>query len=127
MKSVCSKVKLNMPKINQLSRAAIMALEKTTDALLTEVKQSQVMPFRTGNMQNDSTFPDYSESRQGKTGLITSTPYSRRMFFHPEYNFYKGENAYAKGEWYEDWISGKSKDFCKEAFASFYKKEADLE
>lgn len=126
MKSVSSKVKLNMPRIKQLSRAAITALEKTTDALQTEVKQAGVMPFRSGNMQNDSTFPDYSESKQGKTGLITSTPYSRRMFFHPEYNFYKGENAYARGKWYEDWISGKNKDFCKEAFASFYKKEAGL-
>lgn len=126
MKNVSSKVKLNMPKINQLSKATITALEKTTDSLQTEVKQAGVMPFRTGNMQNDSTFPDYSKSKQGKTSLVTSTPYSRRMYFHPEYNFYKGENARAKGNWYEDWISGKNKDFCKEAFASFYKKEAGL-
>lgn len=126
MKTVSSKIKLNMPKINQLSKATITALEKTTDALLTEVKQSQVMPFRSGNMQNDSTFPDYSESKRGKTGLITSTPYSRRMFFHPEYNFYKGENAYAQGNWYEPWISGKNKNFCKEVFTSFYKKESGL-
>lgn len=126
MKSVSSKVKLNMPKINQLSKATITALEKTTDSLQTEVKQAGVMPFRTGNMQNDNTFPDYSKSKQGKTSLVTSTPYSRRMYFHPEYNFYKGENAHAKGNWYEDWISGKNKDFCKETFAKFYKKEAGL-
>ena len=126
MKTVSSKIKLNMPKINQLSRATIKALEQTTDALQTEVVQAQVMPFNSGNMQNDSTFPDYSESKQGKTRLVTSTPYARRMYFHPEYNFQTKENAHAKGNWYEDWISGKSKDFCKKAFTEFYKKEAGL-
>lgn len=139
MKTVSSKIKLNMTKINQLSKASITALEETTDALKTEVIQAQVMPFghnicnkdgkeihHGGNMQNDNTFVDYSKSKQGKTSLITSTPYSRRMYFHPEYNFYKGENANAQGNWLEPWINGKNKKFCEKAFTQFYKKEAGL-
>ena len=59
MKTVTSKIKLNVPKINQLSRAATTALEKTVSALHTEVVNAQVMPFDTGNMQNDSTYEDY--------------------------------------------------------------------
>lgn len=125
-KFVTSKVRLNIPKIKQLDKATITSLEKTIDALYTEVVQAQVMPFDTGNMQNDNTFPDYSDSKNGKVSLITSTPYSRRMYFHPEYNFQTTENANARGNWYELWISGKEKNFCKNAFSQFYKKEAGL-
>ena len=96
------------------------------DSLKTEVVQAQVMPFDTGNMQNDNTFIDYSNSKQGIVRMLSSTPYARRMYFHPEYNFQTKENAHAKGNWYEDWITGKSKEFCKEAFRSFYKKETGL-
>lgn len=126
MKAVTSKIKLNIPKIKQLDRASITSLEKTISALHTEVVNAQVMPFRTGNMQNDNTYEDYSKSKQGKVSLITSTPYSRRMYFHPEYNFSKDENPNARGNWYEPWITGKEKDFCKKAFVQFYKKEAGL-
>ncbi|MCI9000078.1 MAG: hypothetical protein HFJ26_03940 [Clostridia bacterium] len=126
MKTVTSKIKLNAPKIKQLDRAAITSLEKTVSALHTEVVNAQVMPFKSGNMQNDNTYEDYSNSKQGKVSLNTSTPYARRMYFHPEYNFSKEENPNARGNWYEPWTTGKEKDFCKKAFSQFYKKEAGL-
>ena len=63
---VSSKVKLNMPKIKQLSQAQIEALEQTAEALHTEVVQAEVMPRDTGTMQNESTFVDYSRSASGK-------------------------------------------------------------
>ena len=66
MKTVTSKIKLNAPKIKQLDRAAITSLEKTVSALHTEVVNAQVMPFKSGNMQNDNTYEDYSNSKQGK-------------------------------------------------------------
>ena len=126
MKTVTSKIKLNVPKINQLSRAATTALEKTVSALHTEVVNAQVMPFDTGNMQNDSTYEDYSNSKKGKVSLNTSTPNARRMYLHTEYNFQTTENPNAQGNWYEPWINGKNKNFCKNAFSQFYKKEAGL-
>ena len=126
MKTVTSKIKLNAPKIKQLDRAAITSLEETVSALHTEVVNAQVMPFKSGNMQNDNTYEDYSNSKQGKVSLNTSTPYARRMYFHPEYNFSKEENPNARGNWYEPWTTGKEKDFCKKAFSQFYKKEAGL-
>lgn len=127
MKTVTSKIKLNVPQISQLNKATTTALEKTIEAFHTEVVNSQVMPFKSGNMQNDNTFPNYSESKKGKVSLVTSTPYARRMYFHPEYNFSKDENQNAQGNWYESWISGKNKNFCKKAFSQFYKKEAGLQ
>lgn len=127
MKVVTSRVRLNTPKIKQLDRATITSVEKTMSALHTEVVKAQVMPFNTGNMQNDSTYEDYSKSSKGKVSLITSTPYARRMYYHPEYNFQTTENPNAQGNWYEPWISGKNKNFCKKAFSQFYKKEAGLQ
>ena len=127
MKVVTSRVKLNTPKIKQLTRATTTALEKTMSALHTEVVKAQVMPFDTGNMQNDNTYEDYSKSSKGQVSLITSTPYARRMYYHPEYNFQTTENPNAQGNWYEPWISGKNRNFCKNACSQFYKKEAGLQ
>ena len=126
MKVVTSKIKLNIPVIKRLDRATTTSLEKTMSALHTEVVQAQVMPFDTGNMQNDNTHEDYSKSDKGQVSLITSTPYARRMYYHPEYNFKTTENANAQGNWYEAWISGKNKHFSKNTFSKFYKKEAGL-
>ena len=120
---VKSTVKMNFPRITQLTQAAVTALEMTAEALHTEVIQAQVMPFDTGNLQNESTFVDYSESNQGKVSLVSSTPYARRLYYHPEYNFQADENSNAKGNWYEDWLPGGSQsDFATKAFKQFYKK-----
>ena len=59
---VKSTVKLNMARIRELTQAAVTALEKTAEALHTEVVQAQVFPFQTGNLQNESTFVDYTDS-----------------------------------------------------------------
>lgn len=120
---VKSTVKLNMPRIRQLSKAAVTALELTAEALHTEVVQAQVFPFDTGNLQNESTFVDYSESKNGKVVLVSSTPYARRLYYHPEYKFSTDENPNAKGKWFEDWMPGGSQaDFAGKAFKQFYKK-----
>ena len=120
---VKSTVKMNFPRIKQLTQAAVTALEMTAEALHTEVVQAQVMPFEAGNLQNESTFVDYSESRQGKATLVSSTPYARRLYYHPEYNFQTDENPFAGGEWYEPWLpGGVSQDFARNAFKRFYKK-----
>ena len=120
---VKSTVKMNFPRIKQLTQAAVTALEMTGEALHTEVVQAQVFPFDTGNLQNESTFVDYSEAKDGKVALISSTPYARRLYYHPEYKFQTKENPNAKGRWYEDWMQGGSKaDFAPKAFKQLYKK-----
>lgn len=126
MIGVSSRVKLNMSVLQALDDAAVKALEMTAEALHTEVVQAQVMPFDTGTMQNESTFVDNKQSSQGKVSLVTSTPYARRMYFHPEYNFKKDENPNAQGRWYEPWISGDKKDFCQKAFKKFYKEVSGI-
>lgn len=119
---VTSVVKMDFGRIRELTQAVGSALEKTAEALHTEVVQAQVMPFDTGNLQNESTFVDCSESNQGKVTLVSSTPYARRLYYHPEYKFQKDENPNARGEWYNDWLpGGKHADFAVKAFKKFYK------
>lgn len=123
MFKVNSSVKLNFGAIRQLDRNAQKALEMTTDALLTEVKNAQVMPFDTGNLQNESTFADYSNSANGVTSIVSSTPYARRLYFHPEYNFKRDENIAAGAEWFIPWQKGGTREnFCVETFALIYRR-----
>lgn len=120
--SVTSKIKLNLPLLKQLDKAQQTALRNTTDALLTQIKNTQVMPFDTGNLQNESTFADYSQLEQGATSIISSTPYARRLYFHPEYNFSRKINAAAGGKWFRYWLEGGTRqNFCSQTFAKIYK------
>ena len=124
---VKSTVKLNMARINELSQAAVRALELTAEALHTEVVQAQVMPFDTGHLEEHATFVDYSNSQNGKVTLVSSTPYARRLYYHPEYNFQTKENPNANGKWLDDWLPGGNEaDFAPNAFKRLYKKEAGV-
>jgi hypothetical protein len=123
---VSSKITLNNQKIKQLTKAAVVALEQTAEALHTEVVQAQVMPRDTGALQNESSFVDYSQSSKGRATLVSSTPYARRLYYHPEYDFKTDENPNAKGKWFDDWIDGSQKDFCKNAYKEFYRRAGGL-
>lgn len=122
MLKVKSRIKINNIQLKRLEGAALIALEQTAEALHTEVIQAQVIPRDTGNLQNESTFVDYTNVSKGKVSIVSSTPYARRMYFHPEYKFSKDENPNARGKWYEPWISGKDKNFCRDAYKKFFKK-----
>lgn len=121
MGKVSSKVTIYQHKIKQLTNAQIRALEQTAEELHSEVVQAHVMPRDTGHLQNDSTFVDYSKSKRGVVSLISQTPYARRLYFHPEYNFQTKENPNAQGKWLEPWISGDKKEWCEDTFKQFYK------
>ncbi len=136
--SVSSKIKLNMPIVKQLDKAKQQALEQTGDALLTQVKNTQVMPFDTSILQNDSTSVDYSQSARGVVKIVSDNPYARRLYFHPEYNFHRevwtdsegkkhGANKSAGGKWFRYWLKGGTRqNFCSQTFAGLYRKEAGL-
>ena len=124
---VSSKVKLNMGVIRQLSNAATVSLEQTAEALMGDLKESETMPFDKGTLQNTDTFVDDSESRNGKVSVVSSTPYARRLYYHPEYNFSKSENANADGKWFEPYTpGGKKQDFAEKTFAKLYKKNGGV-
>ena len=124
--SVNSTIKLNEAKINALNKQQYISLAETADALLTDLRDSQTMPFDTGNLQNDSTFIEDKQKMQGRVSIVSSTPYARRLYFHPEYNFRKANNPNAGGKWFEPYISGNKKDFAKNAFVKLFKRNGGL-
>ena len=118
---VTSRVELNMSVLNMLDGAQYEALAQTGDATLTELRDRGVMPFDTGNLQNDSTFVDDSE--KGKVSIVSSAPYARRLYFHPEYNFRRGNNSRAGGKWFDSFLND---NFISNAYAKLLKRIGGL-
>lgn len=136
-KYVHSKVVLSHATISKLNQSAIKALSMTGEYLLSEVVNAQVVPFgdsyerggkthRGGTLQ-ESGFVDTSQSSNGHVFISFNTPYARRLYFHPEYNFRQEDNPNAKGKWLEDWAEkGKYASEVKEAYALFFKQQGGV-
>lgn len=117
-------VKINQKFLEENRQRAEMCLIKTADALRTDLIQSQTMPFDTGNLQNNSTYIDDENSSNGQVSIVSNTPYARRLYYHPEYNFQKEKNPFAGGLWFEPYISGSKKNFVKDTFAKFLERSS---
>ena len=122
MGKVKSTVTINTKKIKQLTDAQIVALCQTAEHLLEDVRRSQVMPFDSSHLQNTATVVDESQAESGTVSIVSQTPYARRLYFHPEYNFRKKDNPNAQGKWYEPWISGSKKNWCRDKYKELFKK-----
>lgn len=118
---VTSRIELNMSVLNMLDNAQFTALAQTADATLTELRDRQVMPFDTGNLQNDSTFVD--DSQKTTVSIVTTAPQARRLYFHPEYNFKRGNNPRAGGKWFDSFLND---DFIASAYARLLKQIGGL-
>ena len=118
---VTSRVELNMSVLNMLDKAQLDALVMTADATLTELRDRQVMPFDTGNLQNDSTFVD--DSQKTTVSIVTTAPQARRLYFHPEYNFKRANNSRAGGKWFESFLND---TFIQNAYAKLLKQRGGL-
>lgn len=112
--------------IKKVDKQAQKALYQTTEWLHTEVANANVVPFDTGNLQQ-SLYVEQSPDKE-KCTLVTNAfstnqttgrtnGYAQRLYWHPEYNFDKRNNANARGEWYKDWLPGGAKNH--EVIATF--------
>ena len=118
---VTSKIKLDQAMLSKLDHIQYDILPQVADATLTELRDRQSMPFDTGNLQNDSTFVD--DSRITRVSIVSSTPYARRLYFHPEYNFRRNNNGSAGGKWFDSFLND---DFILNAYAAMFKREGGL-
>lgn len=116
-------ITFNKEFILGLEKAALAAAAETLEVVYTDLVSSKTMPFDTGDMQNNQTFVETSE-----TGavLITGSPQARRLYYHPEYNFQRGKNANAGAYWLEPYITGGKKDFAQAEFTEIFKRRAGL-
>ena len=111
------KVNWNFGAVRQVEQAVATALEQTAQAVLEDVEKEQVMPKDTGTLSEASTFLYDAESRTGVVAIVSDTPYARRLYYHPEYNFQTSKNKNAGGKWLQPWIDGDKKEFAAKAFA----------
>lgn len=117
-----TEVKLNFTNLNAIDALVQSCLEGTVRAVHEDLQQSQTMPLDTGELQDKSTFIDISKLRKGEAGIVSDTPYARRLYHHPEYNFNQENNPHAGGEWFEPYISGVKKDYAQKVFEHLMKK-----
>ena len=54
---------------------------------------------------------------------MSDTPYARRLYFHPEYNFKRGNNANAGGKWFDSFLND---DFIVNAYGKLLKQIGGL-
>lgn len=118
--SVKVSIKLNNVNINKLIQAHSKALEMTAEAVLSDIKTSQVVPKDTGDLE-DSSFIDVSEIKEAIVRIVFDTPYARRMYWHPEYNFRKDKNPNAQGKWMEMYLTGEKQQFIKDTYSKLLK------
>ncbi len=115
------KAKVNPNHLKYMQKICAEALVDTSKEIMLDLKKSKTMPRDSGALQNRSTFVDDSKKNSGKVSIVSDTPYARRLYFHPEYNFQKGHNANAGGMWFQPYIDGKKKDLASKAFARILK------
>lgn len=113
-------IKLNNAKISKLEQAQKQALEMTTEVVLSDIKTSAVVPKQTGELERSS-FVDTSQLEKLVTSIVFDTPYARRLYWHPEYNFRHDKNVNAQGLWMQSYIDSDKKDFIKETYINSFK------
>lgn len=113
-------VKVDNAKINKLIESHKKALELTAEAVKSDIETSQVVPKDTGTLE-DSGFVDLSQIQNAVAKVVYDTPYARKIYWHPEYNFRKDKNPNAQGKWMDSYLYGSKKNFIKETYAKFFK------
>ena len=114
---------MNRAVLGRLSAAALQALEQTTEAVKSDIVISAVVPKQTGELER-SVSVDTSQIKMGKTAIKFDTPYARRLYWHPEYDFRKDKNANARGKWMQTYIDGEKREFARKAFKRLYLRAA---
>lgn len=118
--SVKITITLDKGKIGELEKISQQAFLMTAEALLSDIRTSAVVPKETGELER-SGFVDDTQIKDMIASIIFDTPYARRHYWHPEYNFRKDKNINAQGKWMQEYIDGSKKDFVKETYAKFFK------
>lgn len=116
---VTTKVALNQSWLTETKKIMRQAVELTAEAVLTDIRTSGVVPKDTGELER-SGFVDLSEIRNAVARIVFDTPYARRLYWHPEYNFRTDKNPNARGKWMEPYHTpGQKKEWVIEVFGKF--------
>ena len=117
-------VDMNKKGLKKLKDAQIIACKNTAMKMLAEKIDAQEIPMNEGTLQNVLTDVDDSAARKGVVKIVSEGPYAARLYYNPQYDFNHEFNTNAKGEWWEDFLTGKNKDRPVKLYEYFYKKAA---
>lgn len=106
---------MNRRALSQLSQIQQQALEMTAEAVKTDIVTSAVVPKQTGELERSG----FVEVEKDVARIIFDTPYARRLYWHPEYDFRTDKNANAQGKWMEAYHSGDKQKWVQDAYKKF--------
>lgn len=109
------KVNLNRGNINKIVQASIKALPLTMEAMKSEVNNMQVVPKEIGDLEQSVVVG----SENGMGFISYNTPYARRMYYNPQYNFRTDKNPNAQGRWLDSFIFGEKKEWLNKTYGIF--------
>lgn len=106
--------------LSQIQAKVEQATEKVQISFAQQVLKDSnyFIPFDTGNLRDSSLIA--SDFQTGS--LVWNTPYARRLYYNPQYNFSKDSNVNAQGLWYEvararflsDWVAFVQREYDNE-------------
>lgn len=101
-----STIKINTSGIKAAEEDILRALGLTALSLQKRVRDAEVVPRDTGQLEDVKFFVDDSNIADGVVSLVFEGPYARRLYYHPEYNFRHDQNPSAQGLWMSLWEPG---------------------
>ena len=115
-------MKLYPGAMKKVNKAMQQAVEATASKMLSEKVRQKEIPFDEGTLQNVASYVDQSKVRMGQVAIVHDTPYAARLYYNPQYNFTTTFNPNARGEWWEDYLTGANKERPSKLFAHYVKK-----
>lgn len=113
-------IKLNPTAIKVIQDAMIKSLPLTMEAMKNEVNNMQVVPKEIGNLEESAVVG----AENNKGFLSYNTPYARKLYYHPEYNFRQDKNPNAQGRWLDPFIHGDKKDWLTKTYGILLKQNS---
>jgi len=125
-------LKINYDVVKQIQDAALTAMELTAEAVLSDINARNVVPKRTGILEQ-SGFVD--KVKEDVYAIIYSTPYARRWYFNlpitdkkgRQYQpavFQKTQNPNAQDHWMDYYLDGEGKQWVINTFVQLWKEES---
>lgn len=119
------KITLNDSAIAKIEESKEKAMRIVLDAVENDVSMRQVVPFRDGDLKDSVSTGIFKDTDKVIGWIGWNTPYARRLYFHPEYNFRQDKHANAQGLWMEYYQrENKGFQWLQEAYATALKMSA---
>lgn len=104
------RVRIETKQIKPKVKKAVEQAQRVVDSQVLK-DSNRYAPMDTGNLINSS----LRASQIGQGRLVWDTPYARRLYYNPQYNFSKARNPQAGGLWFERAKAQHSREWAETA------------